>query len=232
MRTNFRDDVVEVGVSGEQEWVLPGYRSMELRVGRGRRDLPLHEEIDHHRVGAPGHPGSKKQVRIDRRDSHLEEIGFGKVVDVLSDEKMAPAASASARICRSAWAVPPNLPPISPVGARVPPNRRRTTAGETAREGMCRKASRSAVLLHTHRNPLGGPPAISRVRETGLARMFASRKTRTALSTTEEISADVVTGQLDDVTHRGAPEPFELLERDPVSIADLDCSQLTGRDPA
>lgn len=68
------------------------------------------------------------------------------------------------------------------------------------------------------------------VRVTGLAMMFASRKILVGPLLVEDVIVDLVARQLDKITHRLTPVPFELLVRDPVAVADLDRSDLACLD--
>lgn len=102
--------------------------------------------------------------------------------------------------------------------------------GESAPGFIWRLASRSAVSLHTTAKPLSGPPTIKRVRVTGLAKTFASRKTRIGSSVTEQICSYLVPGDLNDVAHGRLPESLELLIWNLIPVSDFHRTQFPGSD--
>ena len=116
-----------------------------------------------------------------------------------------------------------NLPKISPVGPSNIPKRRRIDPGVTECGRRCLAASCSAVALQIARKPLGTPPTSRRVRVTGFAKMFASRKMRMVLPcVSEEVYRNVVAPLFHDVAHRLAPKPIKFLKGDAVPVAYFD----------
>src|SRR5690606_38598071 len=114
---------------------------------------------------------------------------------------------------------PPKRSAPVPVGPSKTSNRSRTLDGGKALGRICTWASRSASRLQKARKPLGTPPTTSRVRVTGLAMMFASRRTRVSSLITEEVVTEFIARQLHEVAHRLAPVPLELLVGDAIAIA-------------